>query len=430
MTDSSRNRDRTLLVAGLAAGLLLRCLMLGYRGTFDMGDYMRWGSGSLDLGLAHSYFGIYFPLQYQIFEACTFLARVLSVDPVIVFKAANLPFDAATCVLLVALLARARVNILYALVYWLHPWFIVVFGLGYVDFQIAYCLLLTVWLLYRGDTRLDYLIAGVPFAAAALMKPQVILLGFAIAMYAVMRWRETRRIDEMWLLAPAVVLGAVYEAYFTLALWPELGLRALAVLPASYIRTGSVMPVLTADMLNVWYPIAYALKAPGAQIWSVTSKLEMLPLLQVRFVALFLVLSVTAWYASVVAVSTRPLCAGDRVRYVLIFTTFIVPAIMTSAHENHLFLATVLLVPLLASDPDRAARRAIHAILAIQAINIEGIYGVDRFALWLRPMYSFEIRTVLSVVSVVGFFFIGRQLYRSVRSDAARRAAILEGAGG
>jgi 4-amino-4-deoxy-L-arabinose transferase-like glycosyltransferase len=430
MTAPSSSRTRALLYAGLAAGLLLRCLMLGYRGMFDVGDYMRWGNGSLDAGLAPSYIGIYFPLQYQIFEVCAWLARALGLDPHVVFKAANLPFDLGTCALLISLLARARVSVLYALVYWLHPWFIVVFGLGYVDFQIAFFVVLTVWLLGRGETRKDYLLAGVAFAAAALMKPQVILLGVALAMYIAARWVRTRRLDALWLLAPAALLGAAYEVYFTLALRPALGWSALGVLPVSYVRTGSVMPVLTAHMLNLWYPIAFALKGPGAEIWTVSSKIDLLPHLQVRFAALFGVLAVTAWYAWVVAASTRPLSGADRIRYLFTFTAFIVPAIMTSAHENHLFLATVLLVPLLAPGPDGGGRWAIQALLAIQVVNIEGIYGVDRFAMWLRPRYSFEIRTALSMVSLVCFFFVGRQLYRSVRSDPAERAAILGTAGG
>ena len=387
-------------------------------------------SDELDAGLARTYLGIYFPLQYQVFEVCVWLARGLGLDPYLVFKAANLPFDAGTCALLIALLARARASVLYALVYWLHPWFIVVFGLGYVDFQITFFVVLTIWLLRAGDAPKDYLVAGVAFAAAALMKPQVILLGVAVAMYAVLRWRSRRRLDALWLLAPAALLGAAYEVYFTLALLPTRGWRALAVLPVSYVRTGSVMPVLTAHMLNAWYPIAVALKGPGAEIWTVSSKLDLLPHLQVRFAALFLVLAVTAWYAWVAAASTRPLSAADRVRYLLTFTAFIVPAIMTSAHENHLFLATVLLVPLLATGPGRAGPWAIHALLAIQVVNIEGIYGLDRFAAWLRPWYSFEVRTALSVVSLVCFFFVGRQLYYSVRSDPAERATILGRAGG
>ena len=415
MSESSRSRERAVLYAGLVLGLVLRCLMLGFRGTFDMDDYLRWGSGSLDAGLSHAYIGIYFPVQYQIFEVCVWLSRALAVDPTTMFKLANLLFDAGNCALLMALLGRWRISVLYALVYWLHPWFLLVFALGYVDFQFAFFLLLSVWLLQRGDTAADYLRAGVPFAAVWLMKPQVILLGAAIVCYAAVWWRRTGRLDAACLLVPAALLGAAYEVYFAVTLWSSLGRRALVVLPTSYIRTGSVMPVMTAHMLNVWYPVAYALKAPGAEIWTVSSKLFLLPHLQVRFAALALVTAVIAWYAFVVVTSTRPLSAADRLRYLLTFTALIVPAIMTSAHENHLFLATVLLVPMLAPGTARSARWAIHTLLVIQAVNLEGIYGVDRFAVWLRPIYSFEARVALSVLSVVCFFLIARALYEALR---------------
>jgi hypothetical protein len=409
-------RTRAILFVGLAIGLALRLrLAVGFRGTFDMLDYLRWGTGSLDNGLSHAYIGIYFPLQYQIFEACVWLARQFGAAPATMVKCANLLFDAGTCALLIALLRRWRVSVLYALMYWLHPWFLIVFALGYVDFQFAFFVLLSIWLLQRGETASAYLLAGAPFAAVALMKPQAILLAAAIVCYAGFWWKRTGRIDVACMLVPTAMLGAVYELYFAMSLWPSLGPRALAVLPVSYIRTGSVMPVMTAHMLNVWYPIAYALKAPGAEIWTVSSKLDLLPHVQVRFAALLLVIVVIAWYGFVVAASTRPLNAGERLRYLLTFTALIVPAIMTSAHENHLFMATVLLVPVLASDVARGAHWAIHLLLVIQAVNLEGVYGVDRFALWLRPIYSFGARATLAVVAVVCFAFTVRALYAAVR---------------
>ncbi len=136
-----------------------------------------------------------------------------------------------------------------------------------------------------------------------------------------------------------------------------------------------------------------------------------------------------AHYVAVVARSSRALTASDRIRYILTFSTFIVPAIMTSSHENHLFLATVLLVPLLGSAASLSARIAIHLTLVLQAINLEGIYGRDRLATWLQPSYSFEWRTALSLV-IGCFLLIGRELYRQVRSDPPARAAILVSAGG
>jgi hypothetical protein len=204
----------------------------------------------------------------------------------------------------------------------------------------------------------------------------------------------------------------------------------LGVFPISIVRVGSFMPVLTAQMLNIWYPVAYFLKEPGAEVWTVSSKISLLPHIQVRFVALVTTVAVIAHYVWVVARSPRPLTESDRIRYILTFATLIVPAIMTSSHENHLFLATVLFVPLLGSASSWSSRIAMHVVLLTQAINLEGIYGRDRFALWLQPSYSFEWRTALSLVSIGCFLIIGRELYRQVRSDLPGRAAILVTAGG
>jgi len=390
--------------------------MLGHRGVFDMDAYVRWGTGSLDAGLAHAYIGVYFPLQYQIFEGYVWLARALGIDPYVVLKSANLVFDAGNFALIVALLGRWRLRPLYALIYWLHPWFLVVFDLGYADFQFVFFLLLSLWLLQRsGGAAAGYLAAGVPFAAAAFMKPHTIVPGIALAVYAARRWKSTGRADAAYLFVPVFLLGAAYEVYFTAALFPSLGWRALAVLPVSYARTTNVMPVLTANMLNAWYPVAYALKQPGTEIFWVSSRIELLPHVQVRYAALFLVLGITAWYASLVAASTRVDSAGEPFRHILTFTALVVPALMTSAHENHLFLATVLLVPMLASGVGRTARAAIHATLAMQAINLEGTYGIDRVARWLQPRYPLEVRVALAILSTICYFLIARKLYHAVR---------------
>ncbi len=87
----------------------------------------------------------------------------------------------------------------------------------------------------------------------------------------------------------------------------------------------------------------------------------------------------------------------------------------------------VLLLLGTAAGPTRAA---IQIVLATQMINLEGIYGVDRFALWLQPMYSVAMRTGLALVLIACFAVIGRELYRVVSADPVGRAAILEGSGG
>jgi hypothetical protein len=398
--------------------------MLPDRGVFDMDAYIRWGTASLDAGLAHAYIGVYFPLQYQIFEACIWLSRALATDPVIVLKGANLAFDLGNFAMLLALLGRWRLHPLYALIYWLHPWFLVFFHLGYADFQYVFFLLLALWLLLqRGDTRAGYLAAGVPFAAAVLMKPQALMPAVAFAVYAGVRWKKTGSPDGFFLFLPALLLGGAYQAYFTAALFPSLGRRAIGVLPGWYAHTTSVMPVLTANMLNAWYPVAYVLRQPGTDIFWVSGRIELVPHVQVRYAALTVVLGITAWYACLAAASRRLDGADQRFRCILTFTALVVPALMTAAHENHLFLATVLFVPMLASGARGLAAAAIHATLVMQTVNLEGTYGIDRFARWLQPVYSLEVRVALAILSTICYFFIARELYRAARSGPVRSAS-------
>jgi len=389
-------------------------LMLPHRGVFDMDAYVRWGTAALDRGLAHAYIGVYFPLQYQIFEAAIALSRALHADPIVVLKAFNLAFDAGSCALLIGLLGRWGLRPVYALLYWLHPWFLVVFDLGYADFHFVFFLLLSLWLLQRGgETTAAYASAGVPFAAALLMKPQALMPAVAFAVYAVVRWRRTRKADAFFLFVPALLLGAAYEAYFTLALLPTMGWLAAGVLPGWYLHTTSVMPVLTANMPNAWYPVAYALRQPGQDIFWVKSTTEILPHVEIRYAALLLVLGVVAASAWRAATSSRLLRAEERIRYLLTFVAVIVPAFMTSAHENHFFLPAVLLVPVLASPLPLLSRAAIHAALVVQWVNLEGTYGTDRFALWLQPSYPLEMRVALAVLATACFVVITRELYRA-----------------
>src|ERR1051326_1520059 len=86
---------------GFLAGILIRYFMLWYVGVFDMGAYLEWGQKSLASGLTRYYHGTYFPIQYQIFELCVWLAGRLRSDWVFVFKFSNLIFDIPAFFLLV-----------------------------------------------------------------------------------------------------------------------------------------------------------------------------------------------------------------------------------------------------------------------------------------------------------------------------------------
>src|SRR3954469_10873696 len=124
-------------VLALLAGLLLKYFMLFDEGP-DMFAYRDWGQKALTSGLVSSYIGIYFPLQYQIFETCAWIASRAGIQFAMVSKLANLLFDLGTFLLLLVLLRRRGGNPAYAYLYWLHPWFLSVFSLAYIDFQFAF----------------------------------------------------------------------------------------------------------------------------------------------------------------------------------------------------------------------------------------------------------------------------------------------------
>lgn len=391
-------RERTLMWVGFAAGLALRCALLFDKGTYDMFVFESWGRWTLERGLARGYVGAYFPLSYQIFALCQWMVDTWHVNQYAAFKAVTLIFDAGTFVLIVAFLRRLQARSTWALLYWLHPWFLTVFELGYVDSQFTFLLLLTLWLTDRAVLARQWAGAGIPLAAALLMKPQVMLIAFGVAVYLWFRSHTTRDWRPWALMAPAVVLLAAYEVYFAVALWPGGALQAVLELPVSFVRVGSIMPVLSADMLNVWYPLAAALKQPGTAIWTVSSKIELIPHVQLRFVALLITLAVIVWYARVVALE-RTERRPSGLYFVVMFIGLAVPMLMTSSHENHLFLPTVLFVPWLATRPGRAVAVAVQGTLAIQCVNLEAMYGVDRLVPWMRQVYTLEIRVGLAVLS-------------------------------
>src|SRR5262245_15214440 len=95
-----------ILLAGFAAGLVIRYLMLFYMGVSDMPSYFDWGKTTLQSGLIAAYHGIYFPLQYQLFAVNVWILSHLKYEYFVVFKASNLVFDIGSFVVLISLLRR------------------------------------------------------------------------------------------------------------------------------------------------------------------------------------------------------------------------------------------------------------------------------------------------------------------------------------
>lgn len=406
---------RYYVLIGFLTGLIIRYFMLFYKGVFDMDAYSDWGKRTLEHGLVKGYGGIYFPFQYQIFELCAWIAMRSGSSLITVLKSSNLIFDLGTFLFLLLLLKRQQSNPVYALLYWLHPWFLSVFSLGYIDFQFTFFVVLSLYCL-RGDTDGDYLLSGIPLGVAFVMKPQAQILVVVAFFYAICRYARTRTIRPLGMLVGPVSLFLGYEAYFTTSSFSELR-KAFYVLPETYVNVTNVFPCLTAQMLNIWYPIAYSLKRPGDPIYSVSDQILLLPHFSARWTAATIVLVVLAFHVLRVERDVKATIGNKFIRMFGV-ATLLVPFIMTSAHENHLFLGSIFLVLFIATDFPPSFKLAAHILLAIQFLNIYGLYGEhpSGIALFLRRGYSEQLAVVYSLISTFCFVLVFKDLIFRERS--------------
>jgi hypothetical protein len=390
-------------------------------GVAYMDAYYTWGRNALTRGVPKSYQGIYFPLQYQLFELYAWVVFHLKVEFFTIFKVSNLLFDLGSFALLVLFLKRQRSNPAYALVYWLHPWFLAVFSLGYVDFQFSFFVLLCIWFL-QSETTKDYLLAGLPLGAAFLMKPQAQVLIVATFAFCVFRYLRTKNVRPFAMLAGPVFIFLGYEAWFIRALHMRPRYLGAAVLPSSYLNVTNVMPSLTAQMTNIWCPIAYFLKAPGETLTSVSDQLRVLPFVSAKYLAasavvIFLVLHVFRVERNITA------SISDSFLIIFGFATLLVPFVMTSAHENHLFLGTVLMVPFLARPLPLSFQLSAQVLLVVQFLNIYSYYGTHPagLAVFLQRTRSDQSAILYSLISVVCFVLIAWPLWSGLAQPETAR---------
>ncbi|MDD5528285.1 MAG: hypothetical protein PHO56_04955 [Patescibacteria group bacterium] len=407
-----KNKQKIILLSAFFAGLAARIFLLFTQTTADMGSYLDWGNRVLNQGLAFGFQGTYFPLQWQIFAFCSLIGKITHLDFQLILKTLTLLFDAGNFVLVIAILKKLKGNPLYSLLYWLHPWFLIVFSLGYVDFQLTFFILLAIYLLLKGQKFSDYLWAGLPLGLALLMKPQTQIVILAVIVYALFDFIKNRKLKRFALLIFPAALFLGYEIYFFLARLPVKGfLRALIILPYYYLTIQNVKPQLTAQMLNFWYPVVYFIREPGAPFYA-SSNIYLLPFVKAKILASLATVFLVSSYAWLVNKKNERPDSGSAYLLIFAFATTLVPFLMTSAHENHLFLATVLLIPLAAKFGGKILNLSFQGLLVIQFINIYLIYAYDRIGLALQKYYTYGFRTILAGVSIILFVLVLRELVK------------------
>ncbi|MDR2475376.1 MAG: hypothetical protein LBD45_05915 [Bacteroidales bacterium] len=399
--DSVKNKtvfqQKIVLWAGFVGGVVIKLFMLSYEGIFDMDSYYAWGNKALEEGLYNAFHGIYFPFQYNIFQGLAWIVKTTNLNFTIVFKMSNLLFDVGSFFLLIKILSNLKINPLLSLIYWLHPWFLMVFSQGYIDFHFAFFVLLTISFLLEGKELKRYVKAGIAFGFAFLMKPQAQILIVVIFFYTVLKFIREREIKPFSIFIGSVALFMGYMSYFV------LHSKSIFMLPFHYLNVANMMPCLTAHMPNIWYPVAYFLKEQNAQIYSVSDKIHLLPFLSCRSFAIVLSLVLCGVLVNRIYSRNIGKSEGKRLLYCMTIGAVILPFTMTSAHENHLFLGTILLISLMGKMSNAFFSFTVHAMLAIQFINLTFIYGTSQVSKFFRAYYTYDIRFAVSLFSIATF---------------------------
>jgi hypothetical protein len=267
------------------------------------------------------------------------------------------------------------------------------------------------------------ILAGVPLAFAMLMKPHAVMPFVALGIYAAAAPSGSRARALLWTLMPTGVLLVVYEIYFAVALMPAIGgVDALLLLPRSYAGIADSQPILNGHMPNVWYPVAWALARPGQDVWDVPSTMALVAGIQIRQVALAITVAVIAWFSFREARRAPDREPAAAMLTVCAFASFVVPALMTSAHENHPYLSSVLLLPFVALGAPAIGRAAYHAWVALLCLNVEAIYAVDPIGRRFKGHYPIGARVVVAVVAVVLSALIVRAIVGAAPERSPGRA--------
>jgi hypothetical protein len=193
----------------------------------------------------------------------------------------------------------------------------------------------------------------------------VMLIAFVVACHLLVR----RAGDQAAARASALLVGpaAVFAAYSTY--FAAHG-RSLLFLVRSYRDVARALPALTAQMPNIWYPVADFYADKGEPITSVVEPDAFHALAAVLTAGLLLFVATLLARES----DRRPLPET----MLLLFTAgaAILPMVMTRAHENHFFLAAVLGVLVVARLGDRTLTILANGLLAVQALHLLGLYGL------------------------------------------------------
>lgn len=383
---------RNVSIILFCIGLLIRIALIPMHSSSDVDGYVKWGKMTYEMGLARGFQGAYFPVQYLIFAGAYGVAKHVPIAAGVIIKIVNLIAELGLLALLYQLTKKYIASWKLLLVLWLNPFSLILFEQGYVDPQVAFFVALTVYIIIKQISRYPYLLAGVPLGIAFLMKPQAtpifIGIGTLIAATCMIK-RKLIDLKVLGIFVFPIILFISFSIYFGLNI--ELaGHKTLPIistkmqhagfpvhtsdfvaksfwLTANYAFVPNVMPALNAYMPNAWFFLAEPMRPPGIKIYRVKDTQKFIGL-TFRNWGLLIFLSILTFLVIKIIKSNESL--KWRVTWVTLLVPFLVPYIVTGAHENHFYYGFVTMTLLAIFMRDKILLYSAYFLGAICGINI------------------------------------------------------------
>ena len=110
------------------------------------------------------------------------------------------------------------------------------------------------------------------------MKPQAQILIIATFLYGVLHYVRTRDARPLGMMASPILLFLGVRRGSRSRCSQRSDTPLLRVLPWTYLNVSNVMPALTAQMTNIWYPFAYFLRESGQSPITVSDRIMCCPI--------------------------------------------------------------------------------------------------------------------------------------------------------
>ena len=429
----------TLILFSL--GLLLRIIAIPMSSHSDVAGYVKWGKTTYENGLAQSFQGAYFPVQYLIFSGAYALSTHIPMETQSIIKIFNLIAELGLLVLLVWLTKKYLETWKLMLIFWLNPLNLIFFDQGYADPQMTFFIVLAVFVIIRGISRYPYLLAGVPLGIAFLMKPQAspIFIGFMILTCLFLVKKEWANLKILGIFAFPLMLFVSFSLYFgfnlelkghnTLpvisnTLQEKIGLSEglsdfvakSSWLGANYAFVPNVMPAINAYMPNAWFFVAEPMRIEGTNIYRVKDTEKFIGLTYRTWGLLLFLIILTTLILKILR-SNQEL--KWKVVFMMLIIPVLVPYIVTGAHENHFFYGFTTLILLGAFMSDKVLLYSAYLLGLLNGINILCLFVLPYYlGIDLNIFYSTYARvSIIGASSLIFFTILYHLIFRVRISD-------------